>query len=313
MGHNFSAPPPLTAGSVVRLIRPAGAYDASRLNAGVRWLEAQGLRPRLGRAMERGQYYAGPLQDRIDDLKEALACPEAQALWAVRGGSGTAQLLPDVAEHLEAHLDRTPVWLVGFSDITALHSVWGRHGVMSLHGAHVTSVVEWSPQAQAELLGLLGLGSGAPEGAARHPCVPCVWPEGAGNGPVSGPLVGGNLTVLASLCGTGVLPSWRGCVLFLEEIDERPYRLDRCLNQLIASGALFGVRAVVFGQLTRCDASAAADGGYTALQLLLPTLRRLDVPVVTGISVGHEASSRPLLLGATAELVAGGTVLQVTP
>lgn len=316
MAKLYRAPPPLSRGAVVRLIRPAGAYDEGRLQQGMLWLEAQGLKPRLGSPMngpERASaYYAGDLQARTADVQAALDCPEACALWAVRGGSGTAQLVPQLQAHVAARLARAPLWLVGFSDITTLHGLWQSCGSMSLHGANAVSVPQWTPEAQNELLGHLGLqGSFGPR-PAQFACAPVCGPTAAA-ADAAGPIVGGNLTVLASLCGTGALPRWRGCVVFLEDIDERPYRLDRALNQLVAAGAFAGVQAVVFGQLTRCDALTPEGHGHTALQLMAPTLQALGVPVVSGVAVGHEPSSRPLLLGARAHLQQQGTLLEVAP
>jgi len=305
MGRAFRRPPPLAQGDAVRLIRPAGAYDAQALEAGMKILADMGLRPQLGPpdSFAPTPYYAGDLAARTADLAAALVDDGATALWAARGGSGTAQVLAEAEGALARRLQQRPPWLLGFSDITALHGRFGHHGVMSVHGANVANLASWAPGAQEELWAMVR--QPGPHEAVYPGTVLLAPPTGT---PPSGPVVGGNLTVLASLCGTNLLPSWRGCVLLLEEIDERPYRLDRCLHQLVQSGALDGVRAIVLGQLTRCD---DAQGRYTALDLLGPTLARLGVPVLTGVAVGHEPGSRAIVLGAQGTVDVAGGVLEV--
>jgi muramoyltetrapeptide carboxypeptidase len=288
----------------VRLIRPAGAYDADALEAGMAVLADMGLHPELGPSAGFGPtpYYAGDLAARSADLTAALRS-EAGSLWAVRGGSGTAQVLAATEPVLIRRLQQRPPWLVGFSDITALHGRLAHHGIMSVHGANVVNVADWTPAAQQELLAMVR--EKGPHKAAYPGTLLMAPPQGT---PPAGPVLGGNLTVLASLCGTSLLPSWRDGVVLLEEIDERPYRLDRCLHQLMAAGAFAGVRAVVLGQLTRCDDPL---GRYTAVDLLGPTLARLGVPVLAGVAVGHEPQSRAILLGAQATLDVAGAVLEV--
>jgi len=305
MGRAFRRPLPLGPKDVVRLIRPAGAYDVQALESGMRLLTEMGLRPTLGPSAGFGPtpYYAGNLEARSQELADALRDDTAPALWAVRGGSGTAQVLQGVETALGERLARRPPWLLGFSDITALHGRFGHHGIMSVHGANVVNLATWSPEAQQELFTMVR--HRGPH-TSRYPGTLLMAPPGAGA--AVGPVVGGNLTVLASLCGTGMLPSWRGCLVLLEEIDERPYRLDRCLHQLVAAGALDGVLGIVLGQLTRCS---EAKGAYTALELLAPTLARLGVPVLTGVDVGHEPSSRAIMLGAMGTLDVAGAVLEV--
>ena len=123
--------------------------------------------------------------------------------------------------------------------------------------------------------------------------------KGATGAPVKGPLLGGNLTVLTSLVGTGALPSFAGAVVFLEDVGERPYRLDRNLNQLRLSGIFDAVAGFVLGQWKGCD---SPDGSCTGLEVVNEGLSGFGVPILAGLEVGHESVSRPLVLGAEATL-----------
>lgn len=239
--------------------------------------------------------YAGGLAARSADAMRAVADADAQALWAVRGGSGSGRLLAAIEPHWGRSMRQRPRWLVGFSDITTLHARAQAAGIMSVHAANLTTLSTWTPAALQELHAMLTGASG--------PFVYCGQPlaEDAGrpDDVATGPLMGGNLTVLASLAGTGQLPSWRGAIVLLEDIDERPYRLDRCLGQLIDAGQLTGVAGIALGQLTRCEDPAL---GYSALQSLRATLAPLQVPLVAGLPIGHDNDSRAVMLGAHARI-----------
>lgn len=298
MGKAFIRPRALQQGDLVRLIRPAGAFDMAAMHAGVQLLHAWGLKTQLGSAAAvSGYYYAGPRADRAQDLKDALACPNARALWAIRGGAGTAQLLDEVDDALGQRLAQDPPWFVGFSDITTLHARCQAHRVQSLHGANVVNLSQWSAAAQRQMYALLHGGADAQTRAQHYEADLLLAPQGAQT--AHGRIMGGNLSVLASLVGTGALPSLRGALLFVEDIDERPYRLDRCLQQLVAAGALRGIRGILLGQLTRCDDIKA---GYTAWHLLRASCERLNVPVFAGLPWGHEASSEAVVLGGMARV-----------
>lgn len=285
----FRRPAPLRAGDRVALVAPGGAYDPAALQRGVQLLQAQGLRPAVPLQPPAHLVYAAPHAARAAELVAALGDDDVACIWAVRGGSGTGRLLAELEQTLARALTQGPRWLVGFSDFTALHVRVQANGCQSLHGANLTNLADWSVSARGQLFAALGLGSAAP---VRFD-VELV--QGAPPSVFAAPLVGGNLTVLASLAGTGALPSFAGTVLLLEDVAEAPYRLDRCLSQLVQAGALRGVRAVVLGQLTRCGREA------TVRALLADTLAPLGVALFAGAPVGHEPTSLPVVFGATAQ------------
>lgn len=287
-------PTPLGPGAKIHLVAPGGAFDVERFEAGVRYLREMGWVPTHDPALfSRHGYLAGTDAQRLAPLRAALEDPDCAALWAVRGGYGATRLVPDLPK---ASIARAPKWLIGFSDVTALHAQWQRAGCLSIHGANLCTLTQWSDGARAELVRLL-------RGEIDVTLTGARWQSGRG----TGPLVGGNLTVLAAMAGTGYLPSSQGRVVLLEDVGERPYRLDRSLTQLRQAGFFAGAVGVVVGQLTRCG----DDDEPNAESVFKERLGDLGVPVLGRVPVGHEPTSRSLVLGAVAEVDAeAGTVRQ---
>ena len=223
-------------------------------------------------------YFAGDDAMRLAALQEALADPSIDALIAGRGGYGLTRLL----HRLDPEpLRRAPKLIIGFSDTTAL-LVWalGRDGVTAIHGPSVQQLATL-PEDDRERL--ISLARGEDPGAL-------VAEEGAivRGGRVQGWLLAGNIEVLRSLVGTPAMPSLSGAILALEELGERPYRIDRALTQLIRSGALRGVRGVMVGQLTGCEEPPGRRvQSPTAHEVVVERLSTLGVPVVTGFDFGH--------------------------
>ncbi len=296
MGGDYPAamrrPPPLRAGDVVRIIAPGSGFDLPAFEAGLAVLRDRlGLRPRFRDDITARQgYLAGDDRRRLAEWDEAVADPEARAIFCARGGYGTMRLLPSIDP---APLLARPRLVVGFSDITALHAALNAAGLATVHGPVVTQLGRAPADAVDQLAGLLfgpRAGADAPGLAGTATIRP---------GRATGPLLGGSLTLLAALCGTPWLPSLRGAILFIEDIGEPPYKLDRTLTQLRLGGALDGLAGVAVGQLTGCD---GGDGEASA------TVRRLvaalGVPAIEGLPAGHEDRNLALPLGPRATLVA---------
>ena len=292
-------PPPLRAGDVVRVIAPGSGFDVPAFEAGLDVLRGRwGLRVRVRDDIAaRAGYLAGGDERRLAEWDEAVADDEATAIFCARGGYGTMRLLPSIDP---APLLASPKLVVGFSDITALHALLNRAGLATVHGPVVTQLGRAPDDALDHLWVLL----------SGQPVRPVAWdvpPPGRGlsggvtsvPGRASGPLLGGSLTLLAHLCGTPFLPPLQGAILALEDVGERPYRLDRYLTQLRLAGALDGLAGVALGQLTDCD-----DGDSSASATVRDLLRELGVPVVEGLAFGHVDRNLALPLGTRATLVA---------
>lgn len=234
-------------------------------------------------------YLAGEDRDRLDDINHALRDPKIDALWCLRGGYGMIRILPGI--DYEA-LDAMPKPIIGYSDVTALHSAVQRKcKLISYHGPTAREPMsEFSRDSfmraviqQTDSCGV------APK--ARE----------ISHGRAEGRLVGGNLAVLASLCGTGYAPDITDGILILEDIGEAVYRIDRMLQQLMLSGALNGCKAIVFGECVKCP-DDAGGGGRPFDQVLGEIAEELGVPCLAGVPIGHIDEQWTIPLGAIASL-----------
>ena len=309
-------PPRLRAGDVVGLVEPAGftddAFDLALVQDTIR---AMGLVPKPGRFVAaRHGYLAGTDAERAADLNAMYADPEVRAVFAVRGGWGCARILP----HLDfTAIRKNPKLLIGFSDITALHLAFAaRAGFTTIHGPNAAS--SWGRFSWDAFRSLVFEGAtpvlANPAGAEdrlvqRSGRIRTLTP-----GTARGRLIGGNLTVLAALMGTPYLPDFDGAILFLEDVDEAEYRIDRMLTQLALAGVLGRLAGVVFGQCTSCRASGPSYGGFTLSQILEQHLRPLGIPAFQGAQIGHIANQFSIPVGAEAEIdAAAGTIRILEP
>ena len=245
------------------------------------WGYALELLPGVGRTH---RYLAGTDAERRSDLHRAFS-GEFDAVWAARGGYGVARLLADLPWR-----DLAPVPLIGFSDLTVLLNQVAARGAPAIHGPVLHSLSRSDPASQEHLRRLM---AGEPvEAFEGIPLVP---------GDASGALVGGNLCVLASACGTRWQLRTHACILLLEEINEVPYKVDRLITQLYDSGCLDGVAGVALGTFLGCDAPSDAD--WSIHDVLRDLLEPLGVPVLAHLPVGHGSQNRAFRVGAPARIV----------
>lgn len=243
----------------------------------------------------RSGFLAGDDARRLSELNAALTDDETHAIVAARGGYGLGRIAP----HLElAALVARPKWIVGFSDLTALHLEAARVGVMSLHAHNLAGLGRGD--AVAREAWLKALEQPAPSSFERLTIYHA--------GEAEGPLLGGNLTVLFMAHAAGRLQLPPRTILLLEDIGETSYRIDRMLSALIQSGALATISGIVLGEFTDCSA-----GRYSVPteQVLRERLALLGVPVLADLPVGHGRHNAPLLLGAQARLSAKAASLVV--
>lgn len=290
-------------GDRVAVCAPSGPVDPERLAEGVRTLEALGLQVHVPEsAYEREFFTAGSTARRLEQLTTLFADPDIRGVFCARGGAGALQLLPEIDFARLAEAEKP---FVGYSDVTPLHVGLNRHGRVTFHGPMVARDF-----AEAGLVDPASLMAGL-FGEGQPLCATDLRTLSAGAG--RGLLVGGCLALLAALAGT----AWNrwpegDLLLFIEDWNEPPYRLDRMLWQLRASGAFEQVRGVVLGELPGCEPASGSD--YTLVDVLRRALEPLAVPVAMGLRSGH-VSTRNLTvpLGVTAQLncSSGGANLQV--
>jgi len=266
---------PLRSGDPIDVVAPSSAFERERFERGVAALREMGLVPRYSdEIFARSEHLAGSDQRRRAELELAFHS-DAKALILARGGYGLLRFA--------THLHRIPnKLLVGYSDATLLHDLWRRAGVPSIHGPMCTQLGE-DPSATQRLQQLL----------FGQPPPPLLWPPRTVTpGVAEGPLAGGNLASLASMCGTPLQPSFKGCIVLLEDLNEPPYRLDRLLTQLLLSGALEGAQAFVVGDLSGPGEDPAGREDAVAERLTT-----LGVPVVFGAPFGHAGRNQPVAFG----------------
>lgn len=256
------------------VVAPSGPVDPERLARGVGVLEGLGFRVRVSDAVaRRAGYLAGPDQARLADLQGLLDDPSVRAVFCARGGYGSQRIVP----HLDwTGLRRAPKVVVGYSDATALLLAVVRAIGTAVHGPMVAADLacgldEPSRERLSRLLG-------DPEYRWEDSL-----PTGVRPGRAAGRLLGGCLSVLAATAGTAHAPDTRGAVLFLEDVNEQAYRLDRLLLQLRQSGMLDGVAGVVFGTLDGCKPYE----GVTPLDVVRDHFAESPYPVAFGLPAGH--------------------------
>ena len=280
-------PPHIQPGDLIGIVSPSGSFERERLRPGLSYLRNRGFRVRVGSAVyDRDRYLAGQDADRAKDLNAMFADPEVRAVFAARGGFGAARVL----EFLDYEAIRSdPKPLTGFSDTTALQlGIYGRTGMVSYSGVtlcgdvtasgipEVTETSLWNALVRGrfdEMAGVAALRGRAAEGT----------------------LLGGCLSVIASLVGTGYLPDTSGALLFLEDVNEAPYRVDRMLTQLRMAGVFDRVAGVVFGQFKDCEPEREEEG--TVDNVLRDFSTSVTAPVFWGLPYGHGEGRRVLPIG----------------
>ncbi len=279
----------LKPGDLVGVVAPAGPVMPDALAAVPALYARHGLRVRLYPGCEANTgYLAGPDALRLADLHAALADDDVAAIHCLRGGYGAMRIL----DGIDADLVRTkPKLLIGYSDITALHALWAGEGLPSLHAPMPASdLIKPGREADEAALFDVLLG-GLHAGTVLQPTLEADTPRTAGV--AEGPLIGGNLSLVAALMGTPWAWNPHGAILFLEDVSEEPYRVDRYLTQLRLGGVLGSVAGVLLGSFT--------DETYP-LDLLKATFEGLGKPVLGGWPTGHGTPNRPLPMGLRARL-----------
>jgi muramoyltetrapeptide carboxypeptidase len=292
-------PRALVAGDEVGVCAPAGPIEPKLLQAGVLVLEGIGLRVRIDDAVgERQRFTAGSIERRGRGLSNLLGDPNVKAVVAARGGAGSGWLLRD----LDPRLFESPKAFLGCSDLTFLHLALNRARTVSLHGPMVAGDLgrnRWDRTSLEQGL----FGSGAPYQTRDGELL------SLREGEASGRLLGGCLSILASACGTpwALRPDVEGTLLFLEDVNEPPYRVDRMILQMREAGAFEGVRGIVFGQMPGSQAPEGAT--YTLEDVILDALGWFEGPIAVGLPSGHTtrpAVTLPLGCGARLQCEASG-------
>lgn len=297
--HGLLPVPALAAEGVIGLIAPAGpaALDTEKA---AQWTRSRGYRLRVFPGVgEQAGYLAGSDDVRLNDLHAAFADPEVATILCLRGGYGSPRLLDRIDFDL---LKRNPKPFVGYSDITALHMAINRYaGFVTFHGPMLNADLLGGKQAPTEASFLNMLRGQVKAGSVlNHPVAyPLITLE---PGIAQGPLVGGNLSMIAATMGTPYEIDTAGGILFIEDVNEPLYRIDRLLTHLRLAGKLEPLRGVLVGDVAGVEAEAL-------FRLLKQTFGGLQIPVLAGWRSGHCDPNLTLPLGALVRLDAGAKEL----
>ena len=305
----------LQPGDLVGLVDPASAtWEPVDVEIVEESLAALGLRTRRGsHLLDRRGYFAGNDEGRARDINAMFADPEVKAVHPVRGGWGSARLLRMLDFDVIA---RNPKVLVGYSDITALLlAVHARTGLVTFHGPNGAST--WNPFNVDYFKRVLMDGSAVTfendkdKGdnlAQVENRVQTITP-----GVARGRLLGGNLTVLTTIIGSGLLPEWDDCILVVEDVNEAPYRVDRMFTQLKLAGILDKAKGVVWGTCSECE-PGEGFGSLTLTDVLNDHVKPLGVPAWQGAMIGHVPRQFTLPVGLEVEIDAvAGTIRMLEP
>jgi muramoyltetrapeptide carboxypeptidase len=306
----------LRTGDTVGLVNPAGAtWEPVHAEVAAESLGVLGFKAKRGEhLLSRRGYFAGTDEERAADLNAMFADPAVRAIHCLRGGWGSARLLPLLDWDV---ISRNPKILLGYSDITALLlALHARTGLVTFHGPVASA--QWNPFNVGWMKRVLQQGEAVTfenlkEVGEDHLTVVENRVQTLTPGTARGCLLGGNLTVLTSLLGSGYLPEWDGCILFLEDVEEAPYRIDRMLTQLRLAGVLQKARAVVWGHCTDCE-PGRGYGSLTVTDVLYDHLKPLGVPAWQGAMIGHIDRQFTLPVGIEVEVDAtAGTIRMLEP
>lgn len=306
-------PARLKMGDEVRLVAPAGAlFQKVRLEIAFENMIGLGMRPTAGRhALDRHGYFAGTDEDRAADIMAAFKDPNVKAIFALSGGWGAARLLPLLDFDI---IKANPKVIIGYSDITSLLcGIFAKTGMTTFHGPNGTS--RWRPAVVDTAKEILFEGKSPTiknavpdyDTLAQHDLrVQTVVP-----GIAEGVLVGGNLTVLTALAGSPYMPAMKDKILFLEDVGEAIYRVDRMLSTLQLSGALEALSGIIFGGFTDVGNDGDGYGAFALMDIFEHYGKLANVPTFYGAPFGHVASNGIMPIGTRARIDAAKGVIDL--
>lgn len=285
-------PKPLIRGSRIEIISPSGAMSDELIDKGAEQLVALGYHVTIAHhAKSKFGRFAGTTQQRTEDFLQTFANEKVDAIWCSRGGYGCAHLL-EVFEK-ETDLQLTDKWLIGYSDITALHAYLNNRGMQSLHAPMLKHLAEEGNDTAIAYTQKILSGEYPHYTIDAHPLNKL--------GKATATLRGGNLSVLLSLRGTPFdLPADTDIILFIEDIAEQPYHIERMLYNLKLGGVLSRIKGLIVGQFSDCPEDSSMPG--TIYESIASLMDEYNIPVCFNFPVGHVKDNYPLICGAKTQL-----------
>lgn len=289
-------PPYLKVGDTVAIVAPSGVLKnrTKEIEQAKTLLKSWGLHTVIGKhVFNTANHFAGTDDERCEDFQNALDDPKISAIWCARGGYGTVRIL-DKLDYTK--FKANPKWLIGYSDITALHNQFHNQGFESIHAMMCSSMQDDLDEIKETISTFKAAIFGKPlrytlEGSTYNKM-----------GEASGELVGGNLTLLHTMLGSKTSIDTSGKILFIEEIGEYKYHIDRMLQSLKRAGYFDNCKGVIVGNVSKMRKNTTLWGAPIE-QLILDALAEYDFPIAFNMPAGHEKDNRALILGRTVELL----------
>jgi len=278
-------PPFLQLGDTVAIVSTARKNIEDNLKPTIAMLEGWGLKVKLGKTIGLDYYQlAGTDDQRAEDFQEQMDNPNIKAIWCVRGGYGTVRII-DKLDFTK--FKQNPKWIIGFSDVTVLHSHLNRMGFQSIHGIMPVSVARATDEAKNSLCTALF-------GDKLEYELDCDALNHVGK--AKGELVGGNLSILYSLLGSESAIDCEDKILFIEDLDEYMYHIDRMMMNLKRNGCLSSLKGIIVGGMTDMKDNEI-PWGKNALEIIEETIKGLNIPVIYNFPAGHIRDNRALIFG----------------
>lgn len=281
----LTMPEYLKKGDTVGILATARKIDLATLQPGIKLLESWGLKVVIGKTIGKEQnQLAGADWQRATDFQEMLDNPNIKAIWSAKGGYGTVRIVDRIDF---TNFKKKPKWIIGFSDVTVLHSHINNMNIGTLHAIMAISAKSATPEAiETFRKALFGekLEYHIPNHAFNKP------------GKATGELVGGNLSVLYSIQGSESAVDMNGKILFLEDLDEYLYHIDRMMMNLKRNGSLKGLKGIIIGGMTSMNDNDI-PWGHDSLQIIQDIVKDLNIPVAYNFPAGHIKDNRALILG----------------
>ncbi|MDO5978717.1 S66 peptidase family protein [Flavivirga spongiicola] len=291
-------PPYLKAGDTVAIVAPSGVLKnrTKEVEQAKRLLKSWGLHAIVGKhVFSQANHFAGTDDERCEDFQNALDNPKISAIWCARGGYGTVRIL-DKLDYTK--FKQNPKWLIGYSDITALHNQVHNQDIQSIHAMMCTSLQDDF----GTIKETLSTFKDAIFGKSLNYTLTGSKYNKTGN--ASAPIVGGNLTMLHTMLGSKTSIDTSGKILFIEEIGEYKYHIDRMLQSLKRAGYFENCKGVIVGDMTKLRKNTTL-WGTSIEQLILDALSDYSFPIAFNMPAGHEKDNRAMILGRRIELTVG--------
>jgi muramoyltetrapeptide carboxypeptidase len=298
MTNTLIQPPYLKIGDTVAIVAPSGVLNGrdKEIKQAKELLKNWGLNVVVGaHVFNKANHFAGTDNERAEDFQKALDNPSIKAIWCARGGYGTVRMIDklDYTKYKE-----NPKWVIGYSDITAIHNQLNIEGSESIHAMMCTSLTDDLSKIEESLETFKCALFGKP---LNYTINGSLYNK---TGSVTAPLVGGNLTLLHTMLGSKTSIDTSGKILFIEEIGEYKYHIDRMLQSLKRAGYFENLKGLIVGDMSKMRKNTT-PWGTSIEQLILDVVAEYDFPVLFGFPAGHEDDNRALILGRTIQLTVG--------